>query len=200
MQLAIVTDLDRCVGCLVCTVACKLENDVPVGAYWQKVLRVGPNPIKAGDTFPNVEMYFLPVGCQHCKNAPCVSVCPTGASQKKADGTVQIDKAKCIGCKLCIKACPYGVRYFNEASKVVEKCTMCDQLTGQGKEPVCVSGCTGRARFFGDLDDPNSKVSKKLKEAGGTQYKLPDVGNKPSFIYLLKMAAWRGGKVDLAND
>jgi Fe-S-cluster-containing dehydrogenase component len=196
MQLAIVTEIDRCIGCLTCTVACKLENDVPIGNYWQKVLRVGPNPIKAGGTFPDVEMYFLPVGCQHCKNPPCVGVCPTGASQKLKDGTVQIDKAKCIGCKLCIKACPYGVRYFNEASKIVEKCTLCNQLTERGEDPVCVSGCSGRARIFGDLDDPNSKVSKKLKEAGAG-HKLPDVGNQPSFVYLLKMASWRGGKVDI---
>jgi len=197
MQLGIVTDLNRCVGCLACAVDCKMENNVEIGLYWNKVLRVGPNFKRAGAKFPDVEMYFIPLQCQHCKNPPCVKVCPTGASRKKADGTVQIDKATCIGCKLCMKACPYGVRSFNPDTNVVEKCTLCTQLTTQGKAPQCVSGCGGRARFFGDLDDPNSAPSKRLKEAASVHvHALQDEGNHPSFRFILKKFAWKGGKTN----
>ena len=105
-QYAIVTDLNRCTGCLACAVACKAANGVPVGSYWNKVLRIGPNPKYEGAVNPDVELYFLPVGCQHCEEPECVRVCPTGASHKLADGTVQIDKSKCIGCQFCAMACP----------------------------------------------------------------------------------------------
>ena len=138
---AIVTDLDRCVGCLACSVACKMVNGVPVGSFWNKVLRIGPNPKAEGATFPNVDLYFLPVGCQHCEKPECVAVCPTGASHKLEDGTVQIDKSKCIGCQFCAMACPYGVRYLNEEERVVEKCTLCEQRIAQGELPQCVSNC-----------------------------------------------------------
>lgn len=96
-QYAIVTDLNLCVGCLACSVACKVANNVPVGNFWEKMLRVGPNPVEGGSgQWPDVEMYFLPVQCQHCANPACVEVCPTEASHKTANGTVQIDKSKCI--------------------------------------------------------------------------------------------------------
>ena len=151
-QYAILTDLNRCVGCLACMVACKAVNNVPIGSYWNKVLRIGPS-LKAGATSAHdVEMYYLPVQCQHCENPECVKVCPTGASHKLEDGTVQIDKSKCIGCQFCAMACPYGVRYLNEEERVVEKCTLCQQRTAQGELPQCVAQCGGRARFFGDLE------------------------------------------------
>ena len=108
-QYAIVTDLNRCVGCLACAVACKVANNVPIGSFWNKVLRIGPNPSTEGSDFPNVDMYFLPIQCQHCENPACVAVCPTGASHKLEDGTVQVDKEKCIGCQFCAMSCPYGV-------------------------------------------------------------------------------------------
>ena len=93
-QYSIVTDLNRCVGCLACSVACKVVNDVPVGNYWNKVLRVGPNPVEGGSGhFPDVEMYYLPMQCQLCEEPACVSVCPTNASHKLDDGSVQIDKS-----------------------------------------------------------------------------------------------------------
>ena len=151
-QYAIATDLNRCVGCLSCMVACKAVNNVPIGSYWNKVLRIGPSLKEGATSSHDVEMYYLPVQCQHCADPECVKVCPTGASHKLEDGTVQIDKAKCIGCQFCAMSCPYNVRYLNEEEGVVEKCTLCSQIVGQGGLPQCVIQCGGRARFFGDLE------------------------------------------------
>ncbi len=215
---AIITDLNRCVGCLACTVACKAINGVPVGNFWIKTLRIGPHPTQGGSGhFPDVEMYFLPVQCQHCENPECVKVCPTGASHVREDGTVQIDKSKCIGCQFCAMACPYGVRYLNEEERVVEKCTMCEQKIAQGELPQCVSQCAARARFFGDLDngvdnfealaapsDPakvgyDDMMSSRVKLKDYVEaYKeseihhLVDAGNGPKLMYLLREPrTWR---------
>ena len=161
---AIITDLNRCTGCLACTVACKAINGVDVGNFWIKTLRVGPHPIEGGSgTYPDVEMYFLPVQCQHCENPECVKVCPTGASQVREDGTVQIDKSKCIGCQFCAMACPYGVRYLNEEERVVEKCTLCEQRISQGELPQCVAQCGARARFFVRRDDQDPRQAQGLR-------------------------------------
>lgn len=215
---SIITDLNRCVGCLACTVACKAINGVPVGNFWIKTLRVGPHPTEGGTGhFPDVEMYFLPVQCQHCENPSCVHVCPTGASYVNDDGTVQIDKAKCIGCQFCVMACPYGVRYLNEEEKVVEKCTMCEQKIAQGELPQCVTQCAARARFFGDLDQgyenfegpaaPNDPTKVEYDDMLATRVKLKDyveayedsdvhhltdTGNGPKVMYLLRSPrTWR---------
>ncbi len=216
-QYAIITDLNKCVGCLACSVACKSANSVPVGSFWNKVLRIGPNPRYEGATLPDVDMYFLPVGCQHCENPECVKVCPTGASHKLEDGTVQIDKSKCIGCQFCAMACPYNVRYLNEEEGVVEKCTLCEQKIAQGELPQCVAQCGARARFFGDLDagygsfvapgrvleyeatyeqvhDARVPMLQAIQEFADSQVVvLPDVGNKPSFAYILRDMKWQGG-------
>ena len=217
-QYAIITDLNRCVGCLACTVACKAVNNVPVGAFWIKTLRVGPNPIEGGSgDWPDVEMYFLPIQCQHCADPECVKVCPTGASHKAADGTVQIDKSKCIGCQFCAMSCPYNVRYLNEEERVVEKCTLCEQKIAQGELPQCVAQCGSRARFFGDLEQgvdgfeapaPPQALSCDYAEMQQTRvmlkeyvepytedeiHRLPDVGNGPELMYLLRSdRKWRG--------
>ena len=217
-QYAIITDLNRCVGCLACTVACKAVNNVPVGAFWIKTLRVGPNPIEGGSgDWPDVEMYFLPIQCQHCADPECVKVCPTGASHKAADGTVQIDKSKCIGCQFCAMSCPYNVRYLNEEERVVEKCTLCEQKIAQGELPQCVAQCGSRARFFGDLEQgvdgfeapaPPQALSCDYAEMQQTRvtlkeyvepytedeiHRLPDVGNGQELMYLLRSdRKWRG--------
>jgi DMSO reductase iron-sulfur subunit len=190
-QNAMVIDLDRCIGCYACVVACKQENNLPLGTYWNKVLTVGP----VGE-FPEVETYFLPVLCQHCKDPQCVKVCPTGASFKREDGIVLIDKSKCIGCQYCAMACPYGVRYFSKEERVVEKCTLCTHLVERGDEPACVKVCCAKARIFGDIDDPNSAPSRAIQAAGSPNvHSLADVGNRPSFQYILhrKTATWRSG-------
>ena len=215
---AIITDLNRCTGCLACTVACKAINGVDVGSFWIKTLRVGPNPIEGGSgDWPDVEMYFLPIQCQHCADPECVKVCPTGASHKAADGTVQIDKSKCIGCQFCAMSCPYNVRYLNEEERVVEKCTLCEQKIAQGELPQCVAQCGSRARFFGDLEQgvdgfeapaPPQALSCDYAEMQQTRvtlkeyvepytedeiHRLPDVGNGPELMYLLRSdRKWRG--------
>ena len=191
MQYAIVTECNRCVKCYACAIACKVENQVPLGNHWTKILRVGPNPINEGDVFPNTEMYYLPIKCQHCRKPSCVEVCPTGASMKMEDGTVQVDKEKCIGCQFCVMACPYSVRYLNKEEKVVEKCTMCQQLIATGGQPECVSACNGRALHFGDIDDPESDVSKLLAEKADLVHHLPNLGNDPSSAYILDKMKWR---------
>ena len=217
-QYAIVTDLDRCVGCLACSVACKVVNGVPTGSFWNKTLRIGPNPREGGSgQWPDVELYFLNVQCQHCENPECVKVCPTGASHKTEDGTVQIDKSKCIGCQFCAMSCPYNVRYLNEEERVVEKCTLCEQKIAQGELPQCVAQCGSRARFFGDLEQgvdgfeapaPPQALSCDYAEMQQTRvtlkeyvepytedeiHRLPDVGNGPELMYLLRSdRKWRG--------
>ncbi len=216
-QYAIVTDLNRCVGCLACMVACKAVNNVPIGSYWNKVLRIGPTKKDSYARTSDVEMYYLPVQCQHCEDPACVSVCPTEASHKLADGTVQIDKEKCIGCQFCAMACPYGVRYLNEEERVVEKCTLCEQITAQGGLPQCVIQCGGRARFFGDLDkgigtfeapaigyDADRSyealytgnritVDELAKDFSDSDvYHLPDAGNHPAFAFILRDRKWQG--------
>ncbi len=216
-QYAIVTDLNRCVGCQACSAACKTINGVEIGDFWIKTLRIGPTPTPGGcGDWPDVEMYFLPVQCQHCAEPECVKVCPTGASTKQADGTVQIDKSKCIGCQFCAMACPYGVRYLNEEEKVVEKCTLCEQRITQGELPQCVAQCGSRARFFGDLDQglesfvapsPTQDLATSYEDMQNIRatlkdyvepwtdsdvYHLTDMGNGPQICYILRNRTWQG--------
>jgi DMSO reductase iron-sulfur subunit len=185
-QYAILLDLDKCVGCHSCTVACKIENDVQLGRFWSKVHQIGPN-----GTFPDVDMYFLPVLCQHCADPECVRVCPTGASAKREDGIVLVDHDICIGCQYCVLACPYGVRVFNEEAGVIEKCTLCAHLVERGDQPACVKTCIGKARTFGDIDDPESEISQAIVAAGSAVHTLADVGNGPSVKYILRRSTWR---------
>ena len=128
----IVVNLDRCTGCYSCEITCKMENDIALGEHWNKMLQRGP----FGD-YPNMTRYPLPTMCQQCADAPCVHVCPTGASYRDGNNVVLIDREKCIGCKYCMMACPYGVRDWNKASKTVEKCTLCGHLTANGELPAC---------------------------------------------------------------
>ncbi len=190
MRYCIVVDLDRCTGCDSCVVACKHENNLPLGQYWNRVVTVGPD-----GTWPDVQMYWIPVHCQQCENAKCVHVCPTGASYRDEESNiVLIDKSKCIGCQYCIMACPYGVRQFNENEGVVEKCTLCGQRTAQGQLPACVHNCCNGARFYGDIDDPDSDAAKALAAAGEENcHRLPDPGDsKPATAYILaKTATWK---------
>jgi Fe-S-cluster-containing dehydrogenase component len=176
---AIAIDLDRCSGCRACEIACKMENDIPLGEYWSKVVQVGPY-----GTYPNVHQYFLPRQCQQCENAPCVEVCPTGASYRDEDDIVLIDASTCIGCQLCMTACPYGVRSYSASKNVVEKCTLCRERVADGTSlPACVHTCSNSARYYGDLDDPESDIAKAV--AAKPAYHFADSGNGPRLVYLL---------------
>ena len=159
-----------------------------LGVYWNRVIQVGPH-----GTFPDLEQYWLPLQCQQCQEAPCIEVCPTGASFRDEDGRVLIDQEACIGCQLCMSACPYGVRSYDAQASVVQKCSMCSHLTDEGKDPACVAACCGNARFWGDLDDPDSDVSQALAGADeASVHSLADTGNGPLTRYILseKIAQW----------
>ena len=203
----IVTDLNRCVGCLGCIVACKTVNDVRVGSFRNKVLRQGPFPRQEGGNWPDIDMYFLPVSCQHCASPECVTVCPTGASHiNEEDGTVQIDRDQCIGCGACLTACPYGCRYVDVDTSVAEKCDLCASITSEGGLPQCVTQCGGMARWYGDLDEgiesfkgPRGETLGDFVEAYTDDdiYRLDDTGNDPQGVYILRHMAWQGGDVSM---
>ncbi len=177
VKYGMVVDLRRCIGCHTCEVACKMENTVPVSVWqsWVKEISKG--------TYPEVRKSFLPILCNHCTNAICVTVCPTKASFKREDGIVEVDPHKCIGCQYCMAACPYGVRYFHPVFKIVRKCNYCSQRVDNGLKPACVDACPVNARIFGDLNDPNSEVSK-LKATFPVQSLKPEAGTEPNVHYI----------------
>ncbi|HFQ90387.1 MAG TPA: 4Fe-4S dicluster domain-containing protein [Desulfobulbus sp.] len=172
-----VIDQARCVGCMACVVACTLENSVPPEHYRTRVIEM-----VTGD-FLNLRSEMRPELCNHCDDAPCVTVCPTGASHHKPDGTVQIDRSKCVGCKACIAACPYNARYINEEHGYADKCSFCEQRLRVGKQPACVATCIGKSRIFGDLNDPESEVSQKLRDNSYRVLKAA-AGTSPNIYYI----------------
>jgi len=175
---AMVLDSRKCIDCKACVVACKAENDVPLG--------VGRNWIAAehSGAFPHLRSSFDPRQCHHCENPSCVRVCPTGASHQRADGIVLVTEADCIGCKYCMVACPYDARFFNEETKVVDKCTFCAHRVDRGETPACVETCPSKVRTFGDLSDPGSPLHVLLESR---RYRVlePQTGNGPQLYYLL---------------
>lgn len=200
MKLGMIIDKRRCYGCQACTVSCKAANGTPPEVFWCKTI------LHEHGTYPNAFIEYEAKICNHCDDAPCVKVCPTGASMKLKDGTVQINSSKCIGCEACIPACPYGSRYLikeeiptywetgkqTEWEKVmhskfkvntVSKCTFCIDRRSRGLLPACVQTCAGGARIFGDLDDPNSQISRLMREENPQP--LPSkFGAKPNVFYI----------------
>lgn len=199
MRLGLVIDLDVCVGCNACAVACKQWNSSGTTGPLTDYSPYGANPsgvwfnrirnYEIGDYPANKTVHF-PMSCMHCEDAACVTVCPTGASYKrKEDGVVLVDQDKCMGCNYCSWACPYGARELDRADGVMKKCTLCvdriyDQnLPVEDRQPACVITCPAHARHFGDLDNPESAVAKLTRERGG-QALMPELGYKPSNMYL----------------
>lgn len=221
---AMVIDTSRCIGCWACAVGCKQINNEPLGFWWNRVLTTAPNQSTAlkepasesidvpWGVFPDVEVAYLPVACQHCTDAPCVKVCPVQATFRRDDGTVLVDYERCIGCRYCMAACPYGVRIFNwgdaeyapgsvvgygkkyvteghlvfepERPKgVVEKCTFCVERIDVGEVPFCVEVCPMGARVFGDINNPDSEVSQLVNDGGGNQLD-PELGTGPNVYYM----------------
>lgn len=204
-----VIDLQKCVGCDSCTIACKVENRTPPGVSYNVVVE------QEVGTFPNVRRVNIPRPCMQCDTPPCVTVCPVNATYKGDDGVVVIDADRCIGCRYCITACPYGARSFDFGESyrdemqgadevqppewgidrgkrggiwtapvgTVRKCTFCSHRTPRGEEPACVETCIGDARYFGDLNDPTSVVSKLAHDPRAFRLK-EEVGTEPNVYYL----------------
>ncbi len=211
MRYGMVIDLSKCIGCLGCMMACKMEHMLPPGISWCRVL------VKEQGSYPSVGKILMPVLCNHCKEAACVKVCPSGATEKREDGIVVVNYDKCVGCRYCMMACPYGARYYNNSHDtyfpgkgetpwekasdeqlqkgVVMKCTFCVEKIDEGIKkglkpgvdreatPSCVNNCMTKARFFGDLDDPDSEVSQLIRASRGRQLH-PEHGTEPSVYYL----------------
>lgn len=190
-QLGILINLDKCVGCNSCIIACKQETTFVYGdelgklpekpAFRKKVLTIGPIGI-----FPKLKMHYLPIQCNHCQDPHCLMVCPPMAIEKRSDGIVVIERDKCIMCGDCVKACPYDVFYFDREEKIIDKCTMCVHRVDKGLAPACVLACITKAMEFGDLADPQSEVAKKLREDYKDSFVLrPEMNTKPSIYYKL---------------
>jgi Fe-S-cluster-containing dehydrogenase component len=199
-KLGLVIDLDICVGCHACVVNCKEwktggygaplsdqnpYGDDPSGAWLNRIHTFEVQPEKGP-----AQVVHFPKSCLHCDDAPCVTVCPTGASYKRSeDGIVLVEEDHCIGCGLCAWACPYGAREMDAAAGVMKKCTLCvDRIYNENipeidREPACVRTCPAKARHFGDLSDPDSDVSKMVAERGGVDL-MPEQETKPVNKYL----------------
>lgn len=170
-------DLDRCLGCQACAVACAVENEVPEGFFRR---RVGEVTVGDGDA---LRLAFLHLQCYHCATPPCVRVCPTGATYVTPDGLCLVDYDICIGCRACVTACPYGMRYPHPRG-FVDKCSLCDHRIAVGRAPACVETCPTQALVFGDLDDPASPVSRALAAARSVEVDRPEAGTRPKFFFL----------------
>lgn len=199
-------DLRSCAGCQTCTIACKLDNGTAPRVLWRSV-----RDIEVGK-YPDVRRFFLPVQCMHCANPPCMDVCPTTATKKRSDGIVYIDYEKCIGCGYCILACPFDARWlvkkgtsyfptgdnFGGRKALLGVCTKCDfcfdridRGSGDGLRvgidpdatPVCVNSCPAKAITIGDLDDPESEVSRVIRERKAFQLR-PEMKTDPSVYYV----------------
>ncbi len=215
-KLGLVIDLDTCVGCHACATSCKewnaggiagpLTDERPYGkepqgvwfnrvhSYELEAERPHPSPLPhagegAAPPQPAQTLHF-PRSCLHCETPACVTVCPTGASYKRAeDGIVLVDEDKCIGCKLCSWACPYGAREYSDVEGVMKKCTLCvdriynEHLDEADRQPACVQACPTKARHFGDLGDPDSKVSQLVADRNGVA-PMPELGYAPTNRYL----------------
>jgi molybdopterin-containing oxidoreductase family iron-sulfur binding subunit len=197
-----VFDLRRCIGCNACVVGCKQENSLPDGVFFTRTLS------EEYGVFPAVNRVYIPTLCNHCEDAPCEKVCPSGATYTRDDGIVMVDADKCIGCGSCAVACPYDQRteldkksfqqglygegeltpfeeqgYSRYTPGMVTKCDFCSGRVDAGLDPACVVTCPTDARIFGDLDDPTSKANQLIRERGG-RAPLPEKNTRPKVYYV----------------
>jgi Fe-S-cluster-containing dehydrogenase component len=199
-KLGLAIDLDTCVGCHACVISCKEWNTSNYGAPLSDINAYGAEPsgtflnrvhtYEAKSEGCNAQTVHVPKSCLHCEDAPCVTVCPTGASYKRAeDGIVLVNEDSCIGCSLCAWACPYGAREMDAAAGVMKKCTLCvdriynENIPEEDRVPACVRTCPAGARHFGDFADPESEVSILSAARGGIAL-MPDLGTNPVNRYL----------------
>lgn len=185
-----VFDQNKCVGCGDCKTACNETNKLPKGVARLALERQSKRP--AGTVCPHCgkvdcdcDRKFVRVSCQQCQDAPCVKVCPTGAAMRDPKtGIVTMDTSKCVGCKYCIAACPYNVRFINEETKVADNCDFClHSRLEKGEQPACVESCRYDALIFGDINDPKSYVSRLLSVKDSVRIK-PYLGTDPSLRYI----------------
>ena len=190
---AMVMDLRKCIGCQACVIACKSENNVPLTVF-RTVVQVmetghmvpdkdGIVVTDEGNFTPDTKRFNLPRMCNHCDHPSCVEVCPVKATFKRQDGIVLIDYNVCIGCGTCLQACPYDMRFFNPVQRTADKCTFCVHRIDRGLMPACVTSCVGRARKFGDLNDPKSEVSRLIAGYPTSKLKI-STGNDPQVFYI----------------
>lgn len=204
-RLAMLIDTRRCFGCHTCAVVCKSKNDLPDGVWRNRVVTVGGNQMDApSGVIPHLEISFITIVCQHCEDPACVPVCPTGTVfEREKDGIVAVDYGKYIGCGACIQACPYeGVRTRTTATMqyssgfqvgdlavqaqqpmTVSKRTSCSHRLERGEQPACIEVYPARAHFFGDLNDPESDVSRIVQERDSFTLQ-PEKGTNPNVIFL----------------
>lgn len=177
MKYGFIIDNRKCIGCHACTVACKSENDTPIGVNrtWVKYIEKG--------AFPNTRRHFSVMRCNHCDDAPCIEICPVTALYKRDDGIVDFDNRRCIGCKACTQACPYDALYIDPESHTAAKCNYCAHRVDRGLRPACVNICPVEAIISGDMDDPESEISILLSREQVTVRK-PEKGTKPKLFYI----------------
>jgi len=176
-RFGMVIDTTKCVACMDCVVACKTENEVPEGLCRDWIVQ------EVKGALPKLQMEIRSERCNHCDNPPCVDCCPTGASHVESLGkTVQVTGDLCIGCKACLASCPYDARYIHPEG-YADKCTFCMHRVVEGLEPACVAVCPTHCMYFGDLDDPNSQVSRLIRSRKGHTL-LPEAGTKPRIHFL----------------
>lgn len=210
---AMVVDVRKCLaekGCHDCSAACNATHNVPVFSdprfemkwIWKETFEHALHESAHEHQCDEIKHGRVPVLCNHCDNPPCTKVCPTQATwRREKDGIVMMDWHRCIGCRYCVMACPYGSRSFNwqeprpgierinpdfptREEGVVEKCTFCEERLAAGLGPACVDACKAKALVFGDLSDPNSEVCAILKERFSIQRK-PELGTKPQVYYIV---------------
>ena len=177
MKFGFLIDHRKCIGCHACSVACKEEHQVPLGVYrtWVKYVEKG--------AFPNTRRLFTVLRCNHCEDAPCVTICPVTALYKRSDGIVDFDPNVCIGCKACMQACPYDALYIDPNSNTEAKCNFCAHRVEAGLQPSCQIVCPTQAIVSGDLDDPTSYISY-LTARAPVRVRKPEKGTKPQLFYI----------------
>ena len=182
---AMVVDLQKCIGCQACTLACIMENAVPENSF--RTL-VSTYEVHEG---AHTGAYMLPRLCNHCEEPPCISVCPVGATFQRADGIVVVDGDRCVGCAYCVQACPYDARFINHDTGKADKCTFCAHRIDAGLLPACVESCVGGARIFGDLNAAGSQV-RQLLDQNKVKVLKPEMGSQPQVFYLGLEARFQG--------
>jgi Fe-S-cluster-containing dehydrogenase component len=177
LNYAFLIDNRKCIGCHACSVACKVEHEVPLG-----VARTWVKYVEKGE-FPETRRTFTVTRCNHCDDAPCVEICPTTALYRRQDGIVDFDNRRCIGCKACMQGCPYDALYIDPRTETAAKCNFCAHKVEVGLEPPCVTVCPTQAIVAGDLDDPRSSIVQ-LKGRIPVQVRKPEKGTRPKVYYI----------------